>query len=85
MSHHPTNRQDSEGADEDGFIYLQHQDSNDEYGGSTSINDEQHFQDISSEQPTLILQSSSPPPPACLLYTSPSPRDKRQSRMPSSA
>ena len=23
--------------------------------------------------------------PACLLYTSPSPRDKRQSRMPSSA
>ena len=26
-----------------------------------------------------------PPPPPCLLYTSPSPRDKRQSRMPSSA
>ena len=25
------------------------------------------------------------PPKACLLYTSPSPRDKRQSRMPSSA
>ena len=25
------------------------------------------------------------PPPDCLLYTSPSPRDKRQSRMPSSA
>ena len=25
------------------------------------------------------------PLPACLLYTSPSPRDKRQSRMPSSA
>ena len=24
-------------------------------------------------------------PPPCLLYTSPSPRDKRQSRMPSSA
>ena len=24
-------------------------------------------------------------PPGCLLYTSPSPRDKRQSRMPSSA
>ena len=64
ISHHPTNRQDSEGADEDGFVYLQHQDSNDEYGGSNSINDEQHFQDISSEQPTLILQSSSPPPPA---------------------
>ena len=32
--------------------------------------------------------SAEPPPPelnACLLYTSPSPRDKRQSRMPSSA
>ena len=27
----------------------------------------------------------STPPPPCLLYTSPSPRDKRQSRMPSSA
>ena len=26
-----------------------------------------------------------PPPYLCLLYTSPSPRDKRQSRMPSSA
>ena len=26
-----------------------------------------------------------PPTNACLLYTSPSPRDKRQSRMPSSA
>ena len=26
-----------------------------------------------------------PPPPACLLYTSPSPRDQRGSRMPSSA
>ena len=25
------------------------------------------------------------PPTSCLLYTSPSPRDKRQSRMPSSA
>ena len=26
-----------------------------------------------------------PKPSTCLLYTSPSPRDKRQSRMPSSA
>ena len=26
-----------------------------------------------------------PPPPACLLYTSPSPRDRQKSRMPSSA
>ena len=33
--------------------------------------------------PAVGLQSLSPK--ACLLYTSPSPRDKRQSRMPSSA
>ena len=26
-----------------------------------------------------------PPPPPCLLYTSPSPRDRQKSRMPSSA
>ena len=35
------------------------------------------------------LKKAPPPPPRkmwnCLLYTSPSPRDKRQSRMPSSA
>ena len=31
----------------------------------------------------LLLRST--PPKDCLLYTSPSPRDKRQSRMPSSA
>ena len=29
--------------------------------------------------------SAQPAPEPCLLYTSPSPRDKRQSRMPSSA
>ena len=29
--------------------------------------------------------TNKPTIPACLLYTSPSPRDKRQSRMPSSA
>ena len=33
----------------------------------------------------LDLAMSSDHPRACLLYTSPSPRDKRQSRMPSSA
>ena len=31
------------------------------------------------------LNIKAPEPWACLLYTSPSPRDKRQSRMPSSA
>ena len=35
-----------------------------------------------SEQPD---SSAADGPQACLLYTSPSPRDKRQSRMPSSA
>ena len=36
---------------------------------------------------TECTEAMSPPPPLspCLLYTSPSPRDKRQSRMPSSA
>ena len=32
-----------------------------------------------------ITNTQIPPPTPCLLYTSPSPRDKRQSRMPSSA
>ena len=35
---------------------------------------------VDQEAPTLITQDVT-----CLLYTSPSPRDKRQSRMPSSA
>ena len=34
---------------------------------------------------TKLAQHMSKPNIACLLYTSPSPRDKRQSRMPSSA
>ena len=32
-----------------------------------------------------ILEATGENTPICLLYTSPSPRDKRQSRMPSSA
>ena len=36
---------------------------------------------IALERPLLIKGE----PGTCLLYTSPSPRDKRQSRMPSSA
>ena len=35
--------------------------------------------------PQPHVQPPPPPPRLCLLYTSPSPRDKRQSRMPSSA
>ena len=45
-----------------------------------------------TEQPGLLLvmvdtasATGSKQPGLCLLYTSPSPRDKRQSRMPSSA
>ena len=37
------------------------------------------------ETPSPVNDSSSVDVPTCLLYTSPSPRDKRQSRMPSSA
>ena len=37
--------------------------------------------------PELVIryEPDGPPPPICLLYTSPSPRDQRGSRMPSSA
>ena len=42
-----------------------------------------------SERPEIVLQhmliADPDPTPPCLLYTSPSPRDKRQARMPSSA
>ena len=42
------------------------------------------IQDFSSEK-RIFIPYNSIPPKVCLLYTSPSPRDKRQSRMPSSA
>ena len=42
-----------------------------------------HFTPIPSA--TYELPRTPLPPTTCLLYTSPSPRDKRQSRMPSSA
>ena len=48
------------------------------------------FYDISVEDSNasdLVVHTgaATSPPDDCLLYTSPSPRDKRQSRMPSSA
>ena len=40
---------------------------------------------VQRELSELIRQELKDPRLGCLLYTSPSPRDKRQSRMPSSA
>ena len=45
--------------------------------GGVEINDGKHLLQVSPDE-WIILSN-------CLLYTSPSPRDKRQSRMPSSA
>ena len=47
--------------------------------GNTYLN-ECNFNNARCENPKLIKEYI-----GCLLYTSPSPRDKRQSRMPSSA
>ena len=41
--------------------------------------------DVDDETREEIEEHLEQPPSSCLLYTSPSPRDKRQSRMPSSA
>ena len=46
-------------------------------------NDEITLEKVEALQPERILIS--PGPCTCLLYTSPSPRDQRGSRMPSSA
>ena len=37
------------------------------------------------EEQQATVSKKLPPPPPCLLYTSPSPRDRTRSRMPSSA
>ena len=48
--------------------------------GNSTLNEEQFlFEHIKSSEPSLEVWST------CLLYTSPSPRDQRGSRMPSSA
>ena len=41
--------------------------------------------DMTEEESKVASRLRQTTPKACLLYTSPSPRDKRQSRMPSSA
>ena len=40
---------------------------------------------VVDDEPEVIEVELSAPPKVCLLYTSPSPRDQRGSRMPSSA
>ena len=40
---------------------------------------------ITTTTSTVVSQEGTPVPTACLLYTSPSPRDVEESRMPSSA
>ena len=50
--------------------------------GSLADDPEEQIRGDDSNQ---LVESNSDSEPFCLLYTSPSPRDKRQSRMPSSA
>ena len=49
------------------------------------VNDTERDHTIASVLAALDNDSQAPLVNICLLYTSPSPRDKRQSRMPSSA
>ena len=51
-------------------------------GDESSDDDDDGYE---APAPYNQLQKQKRPPAPCLLYTSPSPRDKRQSRMPSSA
>ena len=48
--------------------------------GGTPDTDLDSFEEVSLEDKEVMSDAQD-----CLLYTSPSPRDKRQSRMPSSA
>ena len=43
------------------------------------------FNGVAADPPMVMYATNGKQPMGCLLYTSPSPRDKRQSRMPSSA
>ena len=52
--------------------------------GSTDSTPE-YLEQISENNVKIVRQENAGQHIACLLYTSPSPRDKRQSRMPSSA
>ena len=54
-------------------------------GNSFLINPNQKHFSLITASDILLLKTGEDPFKFCLLYTSPSPRDKRQSRMPSSA
>ena len=69
-----TKEEDEESEEEDDGTM--DSDSEDAYGGYASS---------SSEDMVRRMKRLRTRPMGCLLYTSPSPRDKRQSRMPSSA
>ena len=88
------------GPDDEGFYLSYSGNIAEQYRGEETIQELQHLKHISEsgKQPTLALmhrrlsildvsQLGHQPLMSdnCLLYTSPSPRDKRQSRMPSSA
>ena len=64
---------------------MESQESNQiENNSSTAVLENTETEIVSSvSQPSVINKKEVFP--TCLLYTSPSPRDKRQSRMPSSA
>ena len=56
-----------------------------EYPSSSSFPDEKDDSDEASKNPFSSTQKTKQSSNTCLLYTSPSPRDQRGSRMPSSA
>mgnify|MGYP003311463746 CR=1 FL=1 len=62
----------------DAFQYMEFKMSKDQKRLAEQILDSAFYPDTETEKDHAHLLS-------CLLYTSPSPRDKRQSRMPSSA
>ena len=56
------------------------------HGGVDALEYDEHFPDPEcGEDDVVVRVRSTSLNYHCLLYTSPSPRDKRQSRMPSSA
>ena len=67
---------------ESGVFNVKHKGA--QYEVSLETAETQAFEQLSSQETSFIVEASNQAV-VCLLYTSPSPRDKRQSRMPSSA